>query len=190
MHKIKNWRLLSKCSIIIILCLMCMPTTAKADMVTFNLDNVYVNVDSASQKMTGTFEWTYDPTKDFKDGSGVFTDLYIPVHGTEIINLNITIETDQIEFSLDGNHHDRDVGIMLDLIGEFSPSQSAAIDISTSKFNVQKSGRDHPGTFLSGGIVPVAVPEPTLGILLGISLTGLIGVGVVRKIRQKKVANT
>ncbi len=35
-----------------------------------------------------------------------------------------------------------------------------------------------------------AVPEPSLGLLLGISLIGLVGVGVVRKIKQMKVANS
>ncbi len=34
-----------------------------------------------------------------------------------------------------------------------------------------------------------SVPEPSLGLLLGISLVGLVGVGTVRKIKQKKVAN-
>ncbi len=38
---------------------------------------------------------------------------------------------------------------------------------------------------------PNSVPEPSLGLLLGISLIGLVGVGAVRKIKQKKaVANT
>ncbi len=31
------------------------------------------------------------------------------------------------------------------------------------------------------------VPEPSLGLLLGISLVGLVGAGAVRKIRQKAV---
>ncbi len=30
-----------------------------------------------------------------------------------------------------------------------------------------------------------AVPEPTLGLLLGISLVGLVGVGAIRKLKQK-----
>ncbi len=37
---------------------------------------------------------------------------------------------------------------------------------------------------------PESVPEPSLGLLLGISLVGLVGVGAVRKIKRKKVANT
>ncbi len=37
---------------------------------------------------------------------------------------------------------------------------------------------------------PDSVPEPSLGLLLGISLIGLVGAGAVRKIKQKKVANT
>ncbi len=35
------------------------------------------------------------------------------------------------------------------------------------------------------------VPEPSLGLLLGISLIGLVGAGTVRKIKQnKEVANS
>ncbi len=34
------------------------------------------------------------------------------------------------------------------------------------------------------------VPEPNLGLLLGISLVGLVGTGAVRKIKQSKIANT
>ncbi len=33
------------------------------------------------------------------------------------------------------------------------------------------------------------VPEPSLGLLLGISLVGLVGAGAVRKIKQKEAAN-
>ncbi len=35
-----------------------------------------------------------------------------------------------------------------------------------------------------------AVPEPSLGLLLGITLIGLVGVGAVRKIKQNKPANS
>ncbi|GAX59366.1 hypothetical protein SCALIN_C03_0023 [Candidatus Scalindua japonica] len=35
----------------------------------------------------------------------------------------------------------------------------------------------------------VSVPEPSLELLLGLSLIGLVGVGAVRKIKQKKVAS-
>ncbi len=35
-----------------------------------------------------------------------------------------------------------------------------------------------------------SVPEPNLGLLLGISLVGLVGTGAVRKIKQSKIANT
>ncbi len=35
-----------------------------------------------------------------------------------------------------------------------------------------------------------SVPEPTLGLLLGISLVGLVGVGAVRRVKQRKIANS
>ncbi len=42
---------------------------------------------------------------------------------------------------------------------------------------------------ISGSII--SVPEPSLGLLLGISLIGLVGVGAVRRIKQnKEVANS
>ncbi len=37
--------------------------------------------------------------------------------------------------------------------------------------------------------IAFAVPEPSLGLLLGISLVGLVGVGAVRKLKNKTVTN-
>ncbi len=47
------------------------------------------------------------------------------------------------------------------------------------------------GVWLYANEASQAVPEPSLGLLLGISLIGLVGVGAIRKLKQKKaVANT
>ncbi len=55
-------------------------------------------------------------------------------------------------------------------------------------------GEDSEGKSVSGhwdsvtsGLAPV--PEPSLELLLGISLVGLVGVGAVRKIKKKKAVN-
>ncbi len=49
---------------------------------------------------------------------------------------------------------------------------------------------DSPDQWTGSYLVKASVPEPSLAILLGVSLIGLVGVGAVRKIKQKKVANS
>ncbi len=189
MHKIENLRLLSMCSFIMILCLMCIPMTAKADMATYNLNDVYLG--SASNEMTGSFVYTYS-AGDFENGSGVFTNLYIPWHGADFSDLVITIEPESIEFSLDGNIHDQGLDITLFLLdgdGLSSTSLSSVIDTNRSTYHVEHGG-SKKGNIVSGSIDAVAVPEPSLGALLGISLIGLVGAGAVRRFKNKAVDNT
>jgi len=59
-----------------------MAPSARAATVTCTLEDVWLLPDithpwDPARPMTGTFEWTYVPG-DFENGSGQFTDLYIP----------------------------------------------------------------------------------------------------------------
>ncbi len=45
-------------------------------------------------------------------------------------------------------------------------------------------------TAMTSYLPAASVPEPSLGLLLGISLIGLVGAGVVRRIKQKAIANS
>ncbi len=195
MYKLKRLNLLLKCSFIMLLCLMYMPTTVKADMITYQLNNVYLGFHS--NEMTGTFEWTYD-AEDFEGGSGIFTDLYIPWYTNWFEadpnnrpGLNINIETKSIEFSLDGNIHGHGVDITLSLVDGDQLSLtnlSSVIDTNpqNSKYEITLGGPTFSGAIINGTIDAVTtVPEPSTIALLGISLMGLVGTGVVRKIKRK-----
>ncbi|MGB7326139.1 MAG: hypothetical protein WBD31_14800 [Rubripirellula sp.] len=102
---------------------------ANADVVTFGLESVYTN---RGGNMTGQFTWTYVPG-DFEDGHGEFISLDVPhtLHGLE--DLIITIETNQIEFSLDGSFHDDGVDITLSLVEPFSPTAPVALDLAPAE---------------------------------------------------------
>ncbi len=148
-NKIGIWCLFSKCLIILLMCLMYMPTTSEADTVTYNLKDVHLG--SASNEMTGSFEWTYN-AGDFEGGSGLFTDLYIPWHGSDFSDLVITIEPSSIEFSLDGNFHDHGLDITLFLLDELSETNSSSsIDTTRSEYHVEV-GTSYRGSVVNGSI--------------------------------------
>ncbi len=134
---------------------------SKADLVVFELDNVFTD---RGGQMTGLFTWTY-PSGDFENGVGEFTSLNVPhtSHGLE--DLITTIETTQIEISLDGSFHDDGVDVTLSLLQPFSPLGSAAIDLdpAASKYSIGGNGFID-GIFVGGAIVPIAVPEPSSGV--------------------------
>ena len=134
---------------------------AQADQINYTLDNVRL-VDNT--KMLGAFSWTFD-VDDFEGGEGVFTTLEIPWRpsGTapplEEPGMVLTIESNQIEISLDGNFHDWGLDISLKFVQPLSPTQSSLIDPNTSSFDCCgngfkkqdfKSGRIIPSTFLVG----------------------------------------
>ncbi|XAM00792.1 PEP-CTERM sorting domain-containing protein [Phycisphaeraceae bacterium D3-23] len=118
-------------------------------MLTFELDNVFTD---RGGQMTGEFTWTYTPG-DFENGVGVFTALDVPhtAHGLE--DLVVTIETSQIEVSLDGSFHDDGVDVTLVLQQPFSPDAPAALDLTPneSKYSIGGNGFID-GDFISGAV--------------------------------------
>lgn len=143
----------------------------QAATVTYILDNV---VQDNTLQMTGTFDWTYTPGN-FENGSGQFTDLYIPGHGTDINALTITIEIqNSIEFSLTANTQNQGVDVSLFLQSPLTPTQSALIDLTKSKYSIEIGAQS--GGFVSGNITPSAVPVPAAAWLFGSGLFGLLGI--------------
>ncbi len=57
--------------------------------------------------------------------------------------------------------------------------------VAGGAINFTESDISHHGFCVTPEGVPI-VPEPSLGLLLGISLVGLVGVGAVRKLKQRK----
>ncbi len=123
----------------------------------FHFDDLHVDTGAPggpTSLMTGTFEWTYTPG-DFENGTGTFTDLYIPGHGSSIAALVITVEPSQIEFSLDANLHDHGVDVSVKLLQPFSASQPAMVNTAQSSYQYE-SGVVTDGVFVSGSVVPQA----------------------------------
>ena len=129
---------------------------AHATTVHYSLDNVIL---ADGEQITGTFDWTFS-VDDFEGGSGVFTTLEIPwttKYNFADGNLTIDIQTGSIEITGDGNYHDAGLGVSLKFPSQpFTPTQSASIDLTLSKFECCGNGfKDQP--FLSGNIVPSTV---------------------------------
>lgn len=130
---------------------------AQTSVVSYSLDNVWLLPDishpsQAAQRMTGIFEWTYEDG-DFENGSGEFVEVYIPWYWSNLSELNITVEATSIEFSFNGNLHDRGLDITLFLLDPLSATQPAMIDTLRSQFQVEV-GIAHEGHVISGAIIP------------------------------------
>ena len=150
--------------------------SARAATVTYTLDNV---VQDDSLQMTGSFDWTYTPGE-FLNGSGQFTDLYIPGYGTDISGLTISIDIENsIEFSNIAPIQFGGVTVTLALQAPLSPTQSALIDLDLSLYDIERGGLS--GVFVSGSITPSAVPVPAAVWLFGSGLIGLVGIARRRK---------
>lgn len=118
-------------------------------VVTYDLEDVWF---SGFQQMTGSFRWTYE-TGDFENGSGEFTEVHIPWYWSDLSELIITIELTSIEFTFDGNLHDRGLDVTLFLLEPLSSTQPSTIDTARSQYQVEV-GIIHQGPILSGSIVP------------------------------------
>ena len=145
--------------------------TAQANTVSYTLDNIFLN---STAQMTGTFEWTYDED-DFEGGTGVFSELFIPLTSRTLAELNISFDSKKsIEFSFMGNVHNDGVDITLVFMAPLSPTQSTLLDLGASKWSLGGTGANN--SFNSGGISLVAVPIPATVWLFGSGLIGLIAV--------------
>ena len=139
-----------------------------ASTVNYTLDNIF---QANGQKLTGHFQWDYSEG-DFENGNGLFTELYLPGHGSNIDTLDITIDTGSIEFSLTLNTDNGGVGVNLFLDGVLSPTQAVNLDLSRSNYEIENGGK---GLFLSRTIIPTTVPLPASAWLFISTLLGLIG---------------
>jgi hypothetical protein len=156
-----------KCSMYILVAVVVIalsPAIVNADLVTFELDNIFTD---RGGQMTGQFTWTY-MSGDFENGIGEFTWLDVPHTAHGLDDLNITIETTQIEITLDGSFHDDGVDVALVLLEPFSLSGPASLDLDPmeSKYSIGGNGFID-GIFVSGAVTPIAVPEPSSAAMLG-----------------------
>ena len=145
--------------------------TAQANTVSYTLDNIFLN---STQQMTGTFEWTYDEG-DFENGTGHFSELFIPMTSHVLTDLNITFDIKKsIEFTLIANVDSDGVDINLVFVNPLTPTQSTLLDLNASKWSLGGTGTNN--SFRSGSISPVAVPIPAAVWLFGSGLIGLVAV--------------
>lgn len=125
---------------------------------------------SSPKYLTGSFTWTYQ-VGDFENGSGVFTSLDVPWTTEGLATLNTTINVDSIEIVLPGSFHDKGIDITLKLLQKLAPATPAAIDPTTSKFEIQQ-GISFMGQVTSGEIAPPA----TIPVHYGIGTAGTGGI--------------
>ncbi len=136
------------CAAVMLLC-CAMTAHAQTRVVTYTLENVFF---TPTRQMTGTFTWTYEEG-DFENGTGVFSEVYIPYYWSDLEELIITIELNQIEFTFDGNLHDRGLDVTLFLLEPLSSTQPSTIDTTRSRYQVEV-GIIYEGFIDSGSIVP------------------------------------
>ena len=135
--------------ILLSLSLMLSSGVTQAATADYILDNVVLD---NSEQMTGFFRWTYTEG-DFENGTGLFTDLFIPGHGADIEALTINFDiAKSIEFSLIANVHSGGVNVTLFLDSSLAPTIAAAMDLNRSAYEIESGGRR--GGFVSGVIAP------------------------------------
>ncbi len=128
------------------------PATAGTETVTFTLEGV-VDPGGQTQVLSGSFNWTYTPG-DFENGVGAFTAIDLPGYGTDLSQLVITIEPQQIDISLAGNYHGFSVDVLLRLVQPFSPFEPVALDLAACSYQIENAGWPPDAPLLSGSVAP------------------------------------
>jgi len=159
---------------------------AQATVVNYTLKDIF---STGGQPLTGAFQWDYSEG-DFENGTGTFSELFIPGYGSDISGLDIAFDIgSSIEFSLKANLHNAGVDVTLFLLDPLTPTSGSLIDKDRSKWAIGGgfNGSDSSGTFSGGSIVPDpinAVPVPASAWLFGSAIFGLIGIS-----RRKKAGD-
>ena len=160
---------------LIFTCMMAISYHASAATVTYTFDNIWqegIHPTYIPTEMTGTFVWTH-VDGDITDGAGVFTALSIPGFTGGIGDLDIEVQSDNIQISINGEYHSQNVGVNL----WFTPlSATIASDIDL----VRSTWEDIEGTkhaYISGSIVPTVVPIPAAIWLFISGVLGLLFIG-------------
>ena len=158
--------------IIVFLSLILVTGIGQAATVDYVLENV---IQDNGRQLTGSFQWTYD-VGDFENGSGIFSDLYIPGFGSDIGALTINFDIrNSIEFTFTDNIDNGGVTVTLFLQNALTPSQAATLDLNRSAYEIEVGGQR--GGFVSGAVVPVAaVPVPAAAWLFASGLLGLVSI--------------
>ncbi len=151
-------------------------TNANAVTVRYTLDNIFLNT---TDQMTGSFEWVYNEG-DFENGTGKFTELFIPGTRRTLAELNITFDiSNSIEFTLINNIDNDGVDITLFLATPLTPTTSSLLDLGTSKWSLGGAGINN--SFNSGGITLTTVPLPLASWLFCTGFIGLVGIAWRKK---------
>ncbi len=151
-------------------------STVQAAFVNYTLENILT---TGGSQLTGAFQWDYTEG-DFENGTGTFSELFIPGHGSDIDALDITFDIGKsIEFSLAVNLHNEGVDVTLFLVDPLTPTEGSYIDLNRSKWALGGgfNGSDSEGTYMSGRILPAsvgAVPVPAAVWLFGSGIIALI----------------
>ncbi|MCP4275659.1 MAG: hypothetical protein GY779_04820 [Gammaproteobacteria bacterium] len=151
-------------------------STVQAAFVNYTLENILT---TGGSQLTGAFQWDYTEG-DFENGTGTFSELFIPGHGSDIGALTITFDIGtSIEFSLTDNLHNEGVDVTLFLVNSLTPTSGSFIDLDRSKWAIGGgfNGSDTEGTYRSGSILPAsvgAVPVPAAVWLFGSGIIALL----------------
>lgn len=134
------------------------PALGQTVSVTYVLEDVFFVADeshpgsTAQRHMTGTYVWTYE-IGDFENGAGELIGADIPYWGSDMSEIETTMEVASIEMSLGVSYHDLGVDVQMFTLVDLDPDAPSPIDTERSSFQVEQ-GIIWRGHIVSGSIVP------------------------------------